>query len=492
MMETITSVIKCTLGSLLQARRRSVIASALTVFSLHGLSGSVAQALSLEDGVLLVLESHPEISAAEHSKQAIEFELDQARSLLAPRVELYARGMSSYNDGTSAIDRSAADDTLEGYEVGTRISQTIWKGNEIRSEIERQAYRVDAAALRVLERSEFLGLEAVRMFADVHRSRDLLKLGRQNLAYHRAVLARIETAFAEGVLGVGDLQQAQERVFLAEDILIDLELDLADAEAFFVEVVGAEPDGISRLPDHAARLPQTLDAAMSEARRNNPTVRFLQLDVAAADALSRSVDATRFPEIALEAEARYGEDVNSFEGEVAEAQVGIIARYTFQGNLNRGNRQEHVRRASEARSRLLAQARIVDREVRQAWSMLGNLRRRVGIIERQARLAADLRESYEAEFEIGNRTLLDVLNTQNTLFQAQVELTSARALETFTEYRLLAASGRLLDTLGIAPPEDAAPYAVVGSGAPTPGASNTSKRFDARSFGDWRRSGPGD
>ncbi len=449
-------------------------------------SASAAQALGLKEAIIFVLESHPEISAAEFNKQAIEFELDQARSLRAPRIDLSASVMSSINEGTTSIDLSAADDALEGYEFTARLSQTLFDGFETRSEIERQAYRVDAAALRVLERSEFLGLEAARVISDMRRAQTVLDLGRQNLAYHQEVVGRVEQAYAEEVVGIADLQQARERVFLARDILVDLELDLEDSRTFFIEIVGMPPENLEPLPAVRSRLPSGIDTAMAEARRNNPTVRFLQMDVGAAEALQRSVASNRYPDIALEAEARLGEDINSFEGDVNEARVGVVARYVFQGSQNRANRQEHVRRVSEARSQLLAQARIVDREVRQSWSTLQNARRRVQLIQQQVQLAADLRSSYETEFEIGNRTLLDVLNTQASLFEAQADLVSARSLEVYSEYRLLAASGRLLATLGIVPPEDAIVYATAAQNAPPVGAADTQEQFDARAYRDWR------
>ena len=442
--------------------------------------------MTLEDAIILVLETNPEITTAEASKQAIEFELDQARSLWAPRFEITGRVMGAFNDGDTAVDQSAADDFLGGYEVSARATQLLFDGYETRSEIEYQAYRVDAAALRVLERSEFLALEAVRVYTDVLRNRAVLGLARDNLTYHQNVLSRIERAFDEGVVGVADLQQAQERLFFAEDTVTDLQLDLENAQAFFIEVVGAEPQSLSQVARRRGQLPSSLDAAIALARDRNATLRFLQTDVGAAEALSRRIDATKYPEISLEAEARLGEDVNAFEGEVAEGRVGVVARYTFQGNLNRANRQEHVRRISESRGRLLTQARAVDRETRQTWALLRSLDRRLSLVERQVAVSRELRDSYEAEFEIGTRTLLDILNTQNELFQAEADLVGGRLVRTFTEYRLLAVSGIMLSTLGIEPPEDATPYAASGRGAPTVKSAETGSRIDARSFGDWR------
>jgi len=445
-------------------------------------------ALSLEDAILYVLETNPEIKAAEANKQAIEFELDQARSFWAPRFELEGRAGVSYNDGTTTSDLPAADDPIAGYELRARIIQRLYDGGDTRNEIERQAYRVDAAALRVLERAEFLSLEATRVYAEVIRGRALVALARENVAYHRDVFSRIEQAFANGVVGIADIQQAEERVFLAEDTLSQFELGALEAEALFLETVGVAADNLGTIPSLSAAVPASLEAALSLARRENPTIRFLQNDVGTAEALARRIDANRRPTLDLEVEGRVGEDVNGFEGDVLDAEIALVLRYQFQGDQKRALRQEHIRLVNESRAFLLTQARLVEREVRTGWANLQTTQRRIGILQRQADLARELRTSYESEFEVGARSLLDILNTQSALFQAETNLVNARSLERFLKYRLLASVGNLLPTLGIEAPEDALTYAVSQRNAQPVGAAPEGEMRDARSFSEWRRS----
>ncbi|MFK7869227.1 MAG: TolC family outer membrane protein [Roseobacter sp.] len=444
-------------------------------------------ALTLEESILLVIETNPEIKAAEANKQAIEFELDQAESFFAPRIELETRAEGSINDGTRTSDLSSSDDALLGYEVVGRLTQNLYDGRATRSEIDRQAYRVDSAAFRVLERAEFLSLETVRVYSDVLRTQRLTRLAQANLAYHREVLIQIQNGFDNGILGIGDLQQAEERLFLAEDTLVQFQLNAADSEILFLETVGVAPDGLSTVPNLASSMPASLDQLLATAWNNNPTIKFFQSDVGAAEALSRQAQANKLPTIDLEAVTRYGEDLRGFEGEVRDASVGVVLRYEFQGNRKRGEREEQVRRVSEERARLLNQSRLVEREVRQSWANLSSAKRRASILSRQSALSRELLSSYEQEFDVGSRSLLDLLNTQNASFQAEANLVNARALEVFLTYRLLAAGGVLLRTLNIEPPEDSKAYAVNAKGSPGVGAADAETRDDARSFSEWRR-----
>lgn len=447
-----------------------------------------ARALTLSEAILYVLETHPQIKASEANKQAIEFELDQAQSFRMPSFELEAWAGASLDDGDTTADLTAADEAISGYQVRGRMSQTLFDGFETRSEIERQAYRVDAAALRVLERSEFLSLEAIRLYADVLRSQELLALAQQNVDYHHRVYDRIDGGFAGGVTPIGDIQQAQERVFLAEDTYLNFQLDAQDIRDAFLAVIGVEPKGLSSLPSVASAIPASLDQAVGIARRNNPTLRFSQADVGAAEALARVAAANQYPTVSLEADLLGGEDVDGFEGTVADAKIGIVARYEFQGGRKRAERQEQVRRISESRADLLGQSRVVEKEVRGSWASLQSAERRRATIEKQAALSRELRATYEGEYEVGARSLLDILNTQNALFQAEANLINARSLERYVKYRLLAATGTLLPTLGIAPPEDARPFASTQVGAPAVGTTNAEQHFDASSFRNWRKS----
>ncbi len=447
-----------------------------------------AQALTVQDAIYYILETNPEIQAAEANKQAIEFELEQARSLRAPRVILEGWAGASRNLGTATPDLSSARSTIDGYELSARVSQMLFDGYQTRSEIERQAYRIDAAAYRVLERSEVLSLEAVRLYSDVLRGQALLALARSNADYHSKMLDRIRNGFDTQVVGLGDLQQAEERLVVARDTVLDFEYNLEDSKLLFLATVGVEPTGLGRVPVLGSAVPATIDAAVATARARSPTIMFAQSDVGSAEALARSVDANQLPTLHLEADGRIGENVGGFEGDRRDARVGLMLRYEFQGKMKRAERQEQARRVNESRAHLLHRTRLVEHEVRQSWSTLQSAQRRLVTIRAQAELSRRLLDSYEREFEVGQRSLLDLLNTQNALFQAEANLINAQSLETYVKYRLLASAGVLLPTLGIEPPEDARAYARDQLGAPPLDSLGDESQFDAGSFRDWRRS----
>ena len=126
----------------------------------------------------------------------------------------------------------------------------------------------------------------------------------------------------------------------------------------------------------------------------------------------------------------------------------------FDGGINRAKVQEMTRRASEARFLLSQRQREAEEDVRTAWNRWDTEKKRLVDLERQGQVSDALLVSYREQFNVGRRSLLDVLDSQNTRYNTQIRSETARFSEIFAQYQILAADNKLLDTLGIAPPSD--------------------------------------
>jgi adhesin transport system outer membrane protein len=134
----------------------------------------------------------------------------------------------------------------------------------------------------------------------------------------------------------------------------------------------------------------------------------------------------------------------------------VVLRWNiFDGGINRAKIQEMVRRASEARFRLHELGRFAEEDVRRAWNSMSTQRKIEGELETQSKVSDDLLLSYREQFNVGRRSLLDVLDAQNTRYNVQVRLETSRFAEQFAEYQVLAATNKLLATMNLATPAGA-------------------------------------
>ena len=142
------------------------LALLMTVAAVAAAGGSSAFAMSLRDAVELAVDSNPEIGAAIENRAATGFELQQALGLYAPRVDLEASTGAERLSTPARRLAGTADNTLLPTEVGVTVSYDLLDGGFRDSEKDRQAARLDGAALRVLERSEFIALQIAQQCDD--------------------------------------------------------------------------------------------------------------------------------------------------------------------------------------------------------------------------------------------------------------------------------------------------------------------------------------
>jgi adhesin transport system outer membrane protein len=109
----------------------------------------------------------------------------------------------------------------------------------------------------------------------------------------------------------------------------------------------------------------------------------------------------------------------------------------------------------ESKNRRLQSQLNAEQEIRQSWYALEANQQRVDDLADSVRFNTETRDAYRAQFDVAQRTLLDVLDAENELFVSSGQLVTAQTNELLASYRVLAVSGTLLNTLGIAAPDQA-------------------------------------
>lgn len=434
--------------------------------------GGRAGAETLAEAVALAVYGNPEIGQAQANRNAIDFELRQARGLYLPQIDLEA------SIGPEWTDRGSIDsEVLLRRELSIVLQQMIFDGFATDAEVERQAARVDAAAYRVFERSEFIGLDAVQAYLDILRQTELVELARENIVVHQETLANVQQRANAGQSSIADVQQTQERLQAAEATLVELQSGLEEARITYQRITGQPPGPLVRPVTIAAVLPGSMEAAIGQALTANPTMSLAIADLDTSYADFKAANANFYPTLDLEASATAGWDIGGTEGEGHSAQALLVLRYNlFRGGIDTANREEQVRRIDEARQRLLGVERNVEELVRQTYNQLNTATARLALLQAQAVLSEQVRESYRQQFTIGARTLLDVLDAENELFNVRVQLATTAYAEEFARYRIMASMGSLLSTLGIEPPPEAIANRRAGAGVPPTPESETMHR----------------
>jgi adhesin transport system outer membrane protein len=440
--------------------------------------------MNLREAVTIALVSNPQIGQAIQNREAIEFELQQARGLYLPRVDLEASaGFENYNTQNPSLSPLFGGNggrlNLRPVDGGVVVTQKIFDGFATQAGVERQAARVDSGSFRVWERSENVALSIAREYVQAMLQQRVLSIAQDNLAFHRRTLSDIESASKSGTLTDADKFQAQERVTASIAKVEQAEEDLRAAKIRFFTLVGKPLADMAPLPAIGGSLPRTLDQALGRARVNNPTVAIAWADRDAADALVKAARAKYLPEIFAEGRARAGHDIDISPGRTTDLQARVVVRWNlYDGGIKSASEQEQIRRASEQSMKVDEELRAIDEQVRLAWNTRVSQAGIGKTLAQQMNQDASVVSSYQDQFKVGRRSLLDVLDAQNTRFNVAVLRETANYAALFSDYQLLAASGDLLNSLKVNPPAGATPYARKQVGVfPTTSIVDTEPRY---------------
>src|SRR5882724_5238190 len=436
------------------------------------ISPGAAEPFSINDALRESAKSHPGVGEASANRRATESELRQTQSTLLPQVRVDAYwGREKFDQSATVVSGSALPiPTLgtglwrDGNYQSLVVRQLIFDGFASIHDIWRQSARVNAAAFRVRERTELLALDGAEAYIDVVRYLRLVALADQNIATHEKIFSNVNSRFAGGRAGEGDLEQSRERVENARAQLSEFRKSLDDARSKYRKVVGLEPINV-RFPGPLGGMPRSKDEALAVAIRFNATILAAQADADAAKHEFRATDGNFAPKFFLQGSATHFD--NSFPYVAAPGLPSVIHNdysgkvvmswHIFRGGQDTWNRSEKAERFTQATMAHAKLQRDAVESIDKAWSARTITVARIADLTRQLEADRKTIAAFDKEYELGQRSLIDLLNAQNQYFNAAVSLTSARGVVVFADYQLLAAMGTLLEYLKAPPPVDAAP-----------------------------------
>jgi adhesin transport system outer membrane protein len=164
------------------------------------------------------------------------------------------------------------------------------------------------------------------------------------------------------------------------------------------------------------------------------------------------------PNVALEARGTEGHDTDGFPQHFTESSLKVVATWDiFRGGQDTWKRVETAERYNQTTMAHARLQRDANESVDKAWAARVITAQRIAALEMQTDAARKVIEAYSKEYDLGQRSLIDLLNAENTSFNAQVSLISARSVAIFADYQLLAAMGKLIEYIRAPHPVDAEP-----------------------------------
>lgn len=424
------------------------------VFAGSGFAGA-AGAETLQEALATAYQTNPTLEAQRAHLRATDELVPQALSNWRPTVKISSdvartdtetRSISSaYNPLGQTTGQVYVNQQLAATnrDVGLTVTQPIYRGGRTVAQTEQAEAQVEAARASLAATEQTVLLNVASAYLNVVLYQAVLDLTINNEQVLQRQLDATNDRFRVGEVTRTDVAQSESRLSAAHADRTQAEGNLQAARANYVNVVGHAPENLTS-PGDVPGLPSSLEQARAEALGENPNIASARYAKDAADHGVDLVAGELQPTVSLNGQVlrNYNYEGPKTYDKVYQAAINVTVPLYQQGQeYSRLRAQKHT--AGQARLDVDVTTRDTEESVTKAWEGLSTARARIRSYTDQVAAAKIALEGVQRESQVGSRTVLDVLNAEQELLNAQVNLVQARHDETVAEFQLKSTVGQL-------------------------------------------------
>ena len=397
-----------------------------------------------------VVSSNPEVQAKYHAYIGAGYEQDFAKGAYLPKVDIQStyRKQQDVDNGRS----KASGFAVPTWNSELVLRQLIFDGMATPNEINRLGHAQRVRYYELQAAMQNTTLEFMRSYLDTLRYTQLADYAKSNYVVHKQLFDKIKERVDAGVARRVDLEQATGRLALAEANLLTEMTNLHDVTARMQRLLGELPPTTLEQPDfYKAGAQATSVEALRVAYLQNPELLSTIEDIQAAKDEVKVKEGKFMPRLDLQARKNLGTSNDGRNSTNAADVLELTANFNlFNGFSDKaavGQIIEKMNTANDMRDKACVDTRQL---VTIAYNDISQLKEQLGYRDIHQKSIENAREAYRKQFDIGQRTLLDLLDTENEYFQAKRNYANTD-YDIQTAYaRLYAVQGDLLNKVGAA------------------------------------------
>ena len=421
-----------------------------------GLAATAARSESLQEALAKAYQTNPQLNAERARQRGTDENVPQALAGYRPQI------VASLSGGLQAVRDLLPDNTIQGatlkpWTIGVTVTQTLFNGFRTANSVRVAELQVQSGREALRNVGQGVLLDAVTAYSNVLANQSLVEAQRTNVTFLRETLAITQRRLNAGDVTPTDTSQAEARLSRGLADLNAAEVNLAISQATYSQVIGSAPSQLRPADTVDRYLPHSRDEATTLAFKEHPAVMAAGFDVDVASTSIRVAEGSLLPTVTLQGSASHSADSDPSLSTFRTDQASVIGQVTapiYDG----GAAASQTRQAKE----LTAQSRLVLDQVRNqartaaigAWVSNEGAKVAVTASESEVKAATVALQGVQKEAAGGQRTTVDVLNSEADLISAKARLIGAQRDRVIASYTLLSAIGRLdVKTLGLNTPD---------------------------------------
>lgn len=392
------------------------------------------------------LENSPKLDSEIHALEAMMEEANVSFSFMLPTVDI--RG-SAGRERTTINEADTRSYNANSYGIEAR--QNLFNGFASQARYLSSYSEAMSQYYRVLDVANQITKEAAIAHLKVAKFQHLTALAEQHVKYHQDLMTRIEEKVGQGVSRSADLEQARSRYTLA---LSNLATEKANTFSAMAEYQRAT-DSIWPINDKGNHVIETnFEVENTErilhALNNHYMLKSSNAKLYAAKHSVTVAEEGFYPRLDLRAKSdMYSNYLSTFDERQISSVDLLASMNLYRGGADKASQAAAIKRKYQSFDRKLIVCKAIRQSTQIALYDVMNLQKKLGYFKQQADSIGNARAAYEQQYQIGRRTLLDLLNAENEYYQAKRNLISIETDLSESKLNLLASTGQLIELFNV-------------------------------------------
>jgi len=422
---------------------RTLLVSALALTAAGTLSTPAAHGETLKEALAAAYIANPQIKARRAQLRATDEEVSRAKSGYRPVIQGEATHTYQNTSTSGGLPGGGGDGVSYPRSYSINLRQPLFRGFRTINAVEGAKANVEAVREDLRDVAQQVLLDGVTQYMNVLRDQSIVRLRENNVEFLTEQLQATQDRFDVGEVTKTDVAQARARRAESVSALNLSKANLKTSRAAYERVIGFPPRNLQTPKPMDRLIPSSLEAALQAGEQRNPQILAGLLRVKAAEYDTKRIKGELLPEVQLEASYQKSFDTGGVEERDTTTITGRMTVPIYQA----GEVSARVRQAQDTelqRRQEVDQARqSVRADVVSAWGQV--VAARAAVVSDRAAVQANqiALDGVRAEEQVGQRTVLDVLDAEQELLDSQVSLVTSRRDLVVASYTLLASIGRL-------------------------------------------------
>ena len=411
-----------------------VIASGLLAQSLN--------AITLDEAIQKAIESNPNVLASEFATASAKESIGVASSTLYPSINLQNQGGYQYTKTSSKNSpysfRSSRHANRGVNTASISLSQVIFDGFDTIYKIEEAESQFAQATETLGQTQEQLAFDVARVFYTIESQNQLIEIAKASIKKHEEILAMVRGRVQGGVGTRADIEQVESRLEDARVSLITTQTEKDRSVAEFISLVGELPEGLKETPLPFSKILGSQDEMVELAANQNPAVKVALKQIDVTSAQYERTKAPFYPSLTFQTSAQDSVNPSGTRSNNGDITAQVVASYNiFNGGKDTAQKKATQDKLSEAKQRLAAARWASERDTRASWTDRINASARIEELNKAIEINKQLTSDFTAQFQLGDRNLLDILDAFSSYYGSQASKANSQALMKISNARLL-------------------------------------------------------